>query len=37
MKGHTNGVNSAIFSEDGSKVLSASWDSSIRLWNSELG
>eukprot|EP00757_Euglenozoa_sp_SAG-D1_P026827 gene26827-biopygen17416 len=36
-EGHTDCVNSAIFSKDESKVLSASYDKTIRLWNSELG
>eukprot|EP00757_Euglenozoa_sp_SAG-D1_P027029 gene27029-biopygen17596 len=36
-EGHTARVHSAIFSKDESKVLSASSDSTIRLWNSELG
>eukprot|EP00757_Euglenozoa_sp_SAG-D1_P027031 gene27031-biopygen17598 len=36
-EGHTHLVTSAIFSKDESKVLSASDDRTIRLWNSELG
>eukprot|EP00757_Euglenozoa_sp_SAG-D1_P026988 gene26988-biopygen17560 len=36
-EGHTHFVMSAIFSKDESKVLSASNDGTIRLWNSELG
>lgn len=32
-KGHTNDVNSAVFSPDGKYIASASYDNTIRLWN----
>src|SRR4029077_12954622 len=31
--GHTGLVDSAIFSPDGSRVLTASWDGTARLWD----
>ncbi len=33
LSGHTNGVYSLLFSSDGSTLVSASWDGTIRLWN----
>ena len=35
--GHTDSVLSAVFSRDGSRVLSASRDQTARVWNSETG
>ena len=37
MKGHTGGVNSVVFSPDGKKIVSGSWDCTIRVWDSENG
>ena len=37
LKGHTDAVNSACFSPDGKKILSASCDSTLKMWNSEDG
>eukprot|EP00757_Euglenozoa_sp_SAG-D1_P013743 gene13743-4019_t len=33
-EGHTHGVNSAIFTQDESKILTASSDKTVRVWNS---
>ena len=35
--GHTYGVNSAVFSPDGTKILTASDDNTARLWESSSG
>jgi hypothetical protein len=35
--GHTNIVNSAQFSPDGLKVVSASWDKMVRVWDAASG
>jgi hypothetical protein len=35
--GHENWVNSACFSADGARILTASWDRTARLWDSETG
>jgi WD40 repeat protein len=32
LEGHTNGVNSVLFSQDGTKVLSGSFDCTVRVW-----
>jgi WD40 repeat protein len=37
LKGHTNGVTSALFTPDGKTIVSASRDRTIRLWNSASG
>jgi WD40 repeat protein len=37
MTGHTRGATDAAFSRDGSKVLSSSFDGTLRLWNSRTG
>lgn len=37
LQGHENKVNSVCFSPDGSKILSASCDKSIKIWNTESG
>lgn len=33
LTGHTNAVNSACFSSDEKRILSASWDGTIKLWD----
>jgi WD40 repeat protein len=37
MRGHTGIVNSAVFSRDGRRVLTASADGSARLWEADTG
>lgn len=37
LKGHLGGVYSAIFSNDGSQILSASFDGTAKLWDFEKG
>jgi WD40 repeat protein len=37
LRGHTNGIVSAVFSSDGKKILSGSWDCTIRIWNVSSG
>ena len=36
-QGHTGSVNSAVFSSDGQRVLTASGDNTARLWEAESG
>ena len=33
LSGHSEGVSSLVFSSDGSTLVSASWDGTIRFWN----
>lgn len=37
LNGHLEGVISAVYSPDGKQILSASWDSTLRVWNVETG
>ena len=37
LKGHTEAVNSAVFSSDGTKILTGSDDKTVRIWNMESG
>ena len=37
LKGHTDAVNGAIFSPDGKMVLTTSWDTTARLWDTATG
>ena len=32
LRGHTISVNSALFTPDGSKVITGSWDKTVRVW-----
>ncbi|KAJ1569920.1 hypothetical protein HK096_010062 [Nowakowskiella sp. JEL0078] len=36
-EGHTSGVNSVVFSPDGSTIASASYDKTVRMWNPVTG
>jgi WD40 repeat protein len=33
LKGHTNFVTSVAFSQDGSRIVSGSYDKTVRIWN----
>jgi hypothetical protein len=37
LEGHKHWVSSAVFSSDGQNVVTASWDKTIRVWNTETG
>jgi hypothetical protein len=37
LEGHKHWVSSAAFSNDGQNLFTASWDKTIRLWNTETG
>jgi len=37
LEGHTNGVWSVAFSPDGSRIVSGSFDNSVRVWDSSTG
>ena len=37
LRGHTDRIESVCFSEDGSRILTASWDGTARLWDSHSG
>ncbi|KAH7153726.1 WD40-repeat-containing domain protein [Fusarium sp. MPI-SDFR-AT-0072] len=37
LEGHSNSVTSVVFSHDSTKVASASWDTTVRIWNSKTG
>lgn len=35
--GHTNGISRAVYSPDGSRILSGAWDNTARLWDARTG
>ncbi len=35
--GHTDGVTSVSFSSDGKKIVSGSWDKTVRIWDAKTG
>ncbi|KAF8799974.1 WD40 repeat-like protein, partial [Phlegmacium glaucopus] len=37
LKGHSRGINSALFSPDGLHIVSASDDDTVRIWNTATG
>ena len=37
LEGHAGLVNSAAFSGDGKRVVTASWDNTARIWDAESG
>jgi WD40 repeat protein len=37
LKGHTRHVRSASFSPDGSRIVTASWDKTAKVWDAKTG
>jgi WD40 repeat protein len=37
LEGHEDSVNSAAFSPDGTRIVTASWDGTTKVWDAETG
>jgi eukaryotic-like serine/threonine-protein kinase len=37
LKGHTGGVKSVAFSADGKRIVSGSWDNTVKVWDADKG
>jgi WD40 repeat protein len=37
LKGHTGPVMSVAFSRDGGRIVTGSWDATVRVWDAETG
>ena len=37
LEGHTNNVAAVAISTDGAKIVSGSWDKTVRVWSMETG
>jgi len=37
LRGHTRGVRCAAFSPDGTRIVTASWDNTARVWDAATG
>ena len=37
LEGHSNSVASVAYSPDGTKIISGSWDDTIKIWGEEEG
>ena len=37
LSGHADAVSSVAFSADGSKVVSGSWDRTVKIWSADSG
>ena len=37
LKGHNGGVFSVVFSADGKRIISGSWDHTVQVWDASKG